>query len=138
MFDDTHSPFEDNCRNSADYRAFLEAEGRKKVLEGCLEEVAAGGDGLDESACTNPDQIEQFLERTGFELVVPNIGTESINAQLRSQWVPACEAHVHQELQSLPNFSAASTDMDMYSTSRAPRVLKQLALLMQVILCSAA
>ena len=44
MFDDTHSPFEDNCRNSADYRAFLEAEGRKKVLEGCLEEVAAGGD----------------------------------------------------------------------------------------------
>ena len=87
MFDDTHSPFDDNCRNSAEYRAFLEAEGRKKVLEGCLEEVAAGGDGLDESACTNPDQIEQFLERTGFELVVPNIGTESINArQVGIQW----------------------------------------------------
>ncbi len=87
MFDDTHSPFEDNVANSTAYREFLEKNGRKKVLEGCLEEVAAGGEGLAESGVTDPGQIEAFLERTGFELVVPNIGTESIHArQVGVQW----------------------------------------------------
>ncbi len=89
MFDDTHSPFEKNLENSLEYRQFLEANGRKKVLEGCLEEVAAAGEGLDteESAFTDPGQIEQYLEHTGFELVVPNIGTESIHAQqVGVQW----------------------------------------------------
>ena len=87
MFDDTHSPFDDNVANSKAYREFLDKAGRKKVLEGCLEEVAAGGEGLEASGATDPSQIEQFLERTGFELVVPNIGTESINArQVGVQW----------------------------------------------------
>ena len=50
-------------------------------MEGCLEEVAAGGMGLEESAASSPDQIEEYLARTGFELVVPNIGTESVTAR---------------------------------------------------------
>ncbi len=87
MFDDTHSPFEENVKNSSEYRAFLRDSGRKKVLEGCLEEVAAAGEGLSESAFTDPSRIEEYLERTGFELVVPNIGTESIHAQqVGVQW----------------------------------------------------
>jgi len=87
MFDDTHSPFARNVANSRAYREFLLSERRKKVLEGCLEEVAAGGEGLAATACTDPSHIEEFLERTGFELVVPNIGTESINArQVGVQW----------------------------------------------------
>ena len=87
MFDDTHSPFSDNVASSIEYRSFVEDSGRKKVMEGCLEEVAAGGKGLDASASSNPDQIEEFLARTGFELVVPNIGTESVTArQVGVQW----------------------------------------------------
>lgn len=87
MFDDTHSPFADNVANSIDYRRFVEDSGRQKVMEGCLEEVAAGGMGLDESASSSPDQIEEYLARTGFELVVPNIGTESVTArQVGVQW----------------------------------------------------
>jgi fructose/tagatose bisphosphate aldolase len=36
---------------------------------------------------THPAQIEAYLERTGFDLVVPNIGTESIRAQaVGVQW----------------------------------------------------
>ncbi|MEM7234639.1 MAG: class II fructose-bisphosphate aldolase, partial [Planctomycetota bacterium] len=88
-FDDTHSPFEENVANSIEYRKFVEASGRKKVMEGCLEEVAAAGAGkdTDESPATDPNDIEAYLERTGFELVVPNIGTESIHArQVGVQW----------------------------------------------------
>lgn len=87
MFDDTHSPFAANVANSKAYREWLHGQGRQKVLEGCLEEVAAGGEGLESSAATDPSHIEEFLEKTGFELVVPNIGTESINArQVGIQW----------------------------------------------------
>lgn len=87
MFDDTHSPFAANVANSRDYRRFVEASGRKKVLEGCLEEVAAGGRGRPTSASSDPAQIEEYLARTGFELVVPNVGTESVtNRPAGVQW----------------------------------------------------
>ncbi len=89
MFDDTNSPFEENVENSRAYSEFLERSGCKKVLEGCLEEVGAAGLGKldDEVAFTDPAQIEEYLEKTGFELVVPNIGTESIHAEpVGVQW----------------------------------------------------
>ncbi len=87
MFDDTHSPFPENVTNSIAYREFLEQNGARKVLEGCLEEVGAAGLGKGETAFTDPSQIEEYLERTGFELVVPNIGTESIHAKpVGVQW----------------------------------------------------
>ena len=87
MFDDTHSPFVDNVASSVAYRRFVQDAGRRKVMEGCLEEVAAGGMGLEESAASSPDQIAEYLARTGFELVVPNIGTESVTArQVGVQW----------------------------------------------------
>lgn len=87
MFDDTHSPFEENLTNSLEYRQFIEGSGRKKVMEGCLEEVAAGGKGLKASRRSDPDNIEEYLSHTGFELVVPNIGTESItNRQVGVKW----------------------------------------------------
>ncbi len=81
MFDDSHSPFADNIVHSAEYKKFLQSKGIDKVVEGCLEEVAAGGKGLEASQFTKATEIEEFLEKTGFELVVPNIGTESINAK---------------------------------------------------------
>lgn len=81
MFDDSHSPFQDNIEHSAEYKKFLRSKGIDKVVEGCLEEVAAGGKGLEASQFTSAKEIEEFLEKTGFELVVPNIGTESINAK---------------------------------------------------------
>jgi hypothetical protein len=94
MFDDTHSPFEKNVKDSIAYREFLESSGRKKVLEGCLEEVPAGGEGLEASPFTDPAKIEEYLERTGFDLVVPNIGTESIHAKpVGVQWHVLDEIH---------------------------------------------
>jgi fructose/tagatose bisphosphate aldolase len=87
MFDDSHSPFAANVENSIAYRKFLEAQRAPKVLEGCLEEVAAGGEGVEASPFTDPARIEEYLERTGFDLVVPNIGTESVNARpVGVQW----------------------------------------------------
>lgn len=87
MFDDTHSPFESNLASSLEYRRFLESRGTPKVLEGCLEEVAAGGRGLSSASFTDPAQIARYLEHTGFDLVVPNIGTESIHARpVGVQW----------------------------------------------------
>lgn len=94
MFDDTHSPFEENVRSSIEYRKFLEGSGTKKLLEGCLEEVAAGGKGREASEFTDPARIEEYLERTGFDLVVPNIGTESVHARpVGVQWPILEELH---------------------------------------------
>jgi hypothetical protein len=87
MFDDTHSPFEKNVEDSIAYRKFLEGAKRRRVLEGCLEEVAAGGQGLEKTPFTDPARIVEYLEKTGFDLVVPNIGTESIHAKaVGVQW----------------------------------------------------
>ena len=87
MFDDTHSPFARNVEDSLQYKEFLEANGCRKILEGCLEEVGAAGLGKQEVAFTDPARIEAYLEKTGFELVVPNIGTESIHAKpVGVQW----------------------------------------------------
>ncbi|MBI4585974.1 MAG: class II fructose-bisphosphate aldolase [Planctomycetes bacterium] len=94
MFDDTHSPFPENLKSSFEYRRFLESRRLSKVLEGCLEEVAAGGMGLAASPFTDPKQIAEYLEFTGFDLVVPNIGTESIHAQAAGvQWPVLEEIH---------------------------------------------
>lgn len=87
MFDDSHSPFAENVEHSRAYRDFLEKRGIPKVVEGCLEEVAAGGEGKETSEFTRPAAIVEFLERTGFDLVVPNIGTESVHARpVGVQW----------------------------------------------------
>lgn len=94
MFDDTHSPFDRNVEDSIAYRKFLEGSGRRRVLEGCLEEVAAGGQGIAASAFTEPRKIVEYLEKTGFDLVVPNIGTESIHAKaVGLQWQVLEEIH---------------------------------------------
>ncbi len=87
MFDDSHSPLEKNIENSTEYRKLLESRGTPKVLEGCLEEVAAGGEGIESSPFTDPEHIVRYLQETRFDLVVPNIGTESINARpVGVQW----------------------------------------------------
>jgi fructose-bisphosphate aldolase class II len=94
MFDDTHSPFARNVENSLAYRKLLEVKGRRKVLEGCLEEVAAGGEGKAGTPFTDPRHIAEYLEKTGFDLVVPNIGTESIHARaVGVQWQVLEEIH---------------------------------------------
>jgi fructose/tagatose bisphosphate aldolase len=94
MFDDTHSPFDRNVEDSIAYRRFLEKAGRRRVLEGCLEEVAAGGEGLEKTPFTDPAKIEEYLAKTGFDLVVPNIGTESIHAKaVGVQWNVLEEIH---------------------------------------------
>jgi fructose/tagatose bisphosphate aldolase len=83
MFDDSDSSFEDNLRHSKDYRTWLLDQGTPKVLEGCFEEVAAGGRGKDSanSKFTDPRQIKEYLNETGFDLVVPNIGTDSVGGK---------------------------------------------------------
>ena len=94
MFDDTHSPFEKNVEHSIAYRKSLEKSKRKKVLEGCLEEVAAGGAGQEKTPFTDPARIEEYLDKTRFDLVVPNIGTESIHARATGvQWPVLEEIH---------------------------------------------
>ncbi|HLU47159.1 MAG TPA: class II fructose-bisphosphate aldolase [Planctomycetota bacterium] len=94
MFDDSHSPFAANVENSIAYKSFLEENGRRKVLEGCLEEVAAAGKGRSSAGTTDPGEIEAYLERTGFDLVVPSIGTESIHArQVGVDWSSLEELH---------------------------------------------
>ena len=53
------------------------------IIEGCVDEITESGDG--EMKLTTPDDAKRFLDETGVDLVVVNLGTEhrATSAQLR-------------------------------------------------------
>ena len=70
-----------------------------------------------------PYKLELFLQVQAAKL-------EEIKARLNNVWIPAVEAHIQQELSATPDFEKA-VEMNVYESSRVPRILKQIALLMQ-------
>ena len=55
---------------------------------------------------------------------------DEIKGRLTAMWLPAVEQHVQQELGALQEVEKCA-DMDAFEVSRVPRVLKQIALIMQ-------
>lgn len=73
MCDASHKPFEENIALTANY---VSRFGDKVVVEGAVDEVY-GADGAEEkNEPTTVDQARQFVEQTGVDLIVPNVGTE--------------------------------------------------------------
>ncbi len=72
MFDAGALAMEENARRTADYvRRF----GERVVIEGAVAELKEAG-AAEQVALTTPQQAERFLEETGCDLIVPNVGTE--------------------------------------------------------------
>lgn len=72
MFDQSEVPWEENLRSTAE---FVRAYGDRVFIEGACDEVV---DAEDEghNSLTTPERAQEFLEVTGVDMVVANLGTE--------------------------------------------------------------
>jgi fructose/tagatose bisphosphate aldolase len=72
MYDASALPFEDNIRHT---REFIEKHCHEIVIEGACDEIVdATGD--IRSDLTTPDEASRYLEQTGADFIVANLGTE--------------------------------------------------------------
>ena len=78
MFDASHYPLEENMRRTADYVSRFRDQ---VVIEGAVDELKEARHGGEAFAMTTPEQAARFLEVTGCDLIVPNVGTEHRAAQ---------------------------------------------------------
>jgi len=73
MFDASTLPFEENIELTARY---VERFGDQVVVEGAVDEIFESGTGEQKNQITTVEQAQRFVERTGVDLIVPNLGTE--------------------------------------------------------------
>ncbi len=72
MYDASALPFEENIKKTS---AFVARRGRDVLIEGACDEIQdAGGDIHNE--LTTPAQAKRYIEETGADLIVCNLGTE--------------------------------------------------------------
>jgi fructose-bisphosphate aldolase class II len=72
MCDASQKPFEENIRLTAQY---VEKVKGKVVVEGAVDEIFEP-DGAEKNVPTTPQQAKKFLDETGVDILVPNVGTE--------------------------------------------------------------
>jgi fructose/tagatose bisphosphate aldolase len=73
MCDASEKPFEENIRLTAMY---VERVRGRVLVEGAVDEIyEAGGEGQ-KNELTTVDQAARFLQETGVDVIVPNVGTE--------------------------------------------------------------
>lgn len=74
MFDASTLPL---AENRAATRRFVETYGGAFLVEGCVDEIPAeGAEGPAEDDLTKPEDAQRFLQETGADLIVVNVGTE--------------------------------------------------------------
>jgi fructose/tagatose bisphosphate aldolase len=74
MFDASTYSLEENRERT---RRFVEANRDTFLVEGCVDEIPAeGAEGPGEDDLTKPEDAKRFLEETGVDLIVVNVGTE--------------------------------------------------------------
>jgi fructose-bisphosphate aldolase class II len=73
MFDASEKPFEENMRLTAEY---VERMKGKVVIEGAVDEIYESGGEGEKNEATTVAQAQEFLSKTGVDIIVPNVGTE--------------------------------------------------------------
>ncbi len=73
MCDASEKPFEENIRITAEYTERVKG---RVVVEGAVDEIFSAGVEGEKNEATTPDQAQRFLESTGVDIIVPNVGTE--------------------------------------------------------------
>jgi fructose-bisphosphate aldolase class II len=73
MFDASTLPFAENIKATA---AYVERHRDKVVIEGAVDEIFESGTGEQKNQITTVAQAKRFVEATGCDLIVPNLGTE--------------------------------------------------------------
>ena len=73
MFDASERPFEENIRLTAEY---VEKVHGRVVVEGAVDEIYESDSSEIKNEPTTVAEAQNFLARTGVDIVVPNVGTE--------------------------------------------------------------
>lgn len=73
MCDASEKPFEENIRLTA---AYVEKMKGRVMVEGAVDEIFESGGAGEKNEPTTPEQAERFLQHTGVDVIVPNVGTE--------------------------------------------------------------
>ena len=73
MFDASALPFAENIARTA---AYVARHHDDTVIEGCVDEIFESGTGEQKNQITTVAQAKRFVEQTGVDLIVPNLGTE--------------------------------------------------------------
>ena len=84
MCDASEKPFEENIRLTAQY---VEKVRGRVVVEGAVDEIYEAGGG-EENTPTSVEQARQFLNETGVDIVVPNVGTEHRATGKMARYLP--------------------------------------------------
>ncbi len=81
MYDASALPFDENIKLTAE---FVQKYGDRIVVEGACDEIADAS-GEERSDLTTPEQAVKYLEETGVDFIVANLGTEhrASNASLK-------------------------------------------------------
>ncbi|MFP4379863.1 MAG: class II fructose-bisphosphate aldolase [Candidatus Sumerlaeia bacterium] len=72
MFDASTQPIEQNMRATAE---FMNEHGKEIVVEGACDEIV-NATGEEVSELTTPERARTFIDKTGVDLIVANLGTE--------------------------------------------------------------
>jgi fructose-bisphosphate aldolase class II len=78
MHDASALPFDENIARTA---AYVKRFRERVVIEGAVDELKAAGQGAEAFPLTTIAQATRFLDETGCDLIVPNVGTEHRAAQ---------------------------------------------------------
>ncbi len=73
MFDASERPFEENTRLTAEY---VDRMAGRVLIEGAVDEIYEADNGGMKNEPTTVEQAVRFLEETGVDIIVPNVGTE--------------------------------------------------------------
>ena len=73
MCDASEKPFEENIRLTAEY---VDKVKGKVLVEGAVDEIFESGGDSQKNEPTTVKQAQDFLSRTGVDMIVPNVGTE--------------------------------------------------------------
>ncbi len=73
MCDASEKPFEENIKLTAEYAERVKG---KVVVEGAVDEVFEAGSVESKNEHTTVTQAKRFLNETGVDIIVPNVGTE--------------------------------------------------------------
>jgi fructose-bisphosphate aldolase class II len=72
MYDASSLPFEENIKKTAN---FVKKNAHKIVIEGACDEIV-DATGIKKSELTSPGKAKRYLEETGVDYIVANLGTE--------------------------------------------------------------
>ncbi len=73
MCDASEKPIEENIKITAEY---VDRVRGRVVVEGAVDEIFEEGSGDTKNEPTKPEQAQHFLDKTGVDIIVPNVGTE--------------------------------------------------------------